>query len=70
LPLAVANHSGTTDTAYIAIGAIGSASFAVLLAYVVSLGARKPWARPIEVSPPDAIVNDRLQTAPARLGSR
>jgi hypothetical protein len=70
LPLAVANHSGTTNTAYIAIGAIGSALFAVLLAYVVSLGVRRPWARPIEASPPDATVNDRLQIAPARLGSR
>lgn len=70
LPLAVANHSGTTNTAYIAIGAIGSASFAVLLAYVVSLGVRKPWARPIEASPPEAVVSDRLHTGPARLGSR
>jgi hypothetical protein len=66
LPLAVANHSGTTNTLYIAIGAIGTALFAVILAYVVSLGVRKPWARPTEASTPEVPVSDRSQTAPTR----
>lgn len=61
LPLAVALHSGTTNTTYIAVGAIGTALFAVLLAYIVGLGVRKPWARPAEAaaSPDNQTVTDR-----------
>jgi hypothetical protein len=70
LPLAVALHSGTTNTAYIAIGAIGTALFAVVLAYVVSLGVRNPWARGIEPLPTEAHVSDRSQTIFDSLGSR
>jgi len=66
LPLAVALHSGTTNTAYIAIGAIGTAFFAVVLAYIVSLGVRKPWARPMEALPAEAGVSDRLHPTPTR----
>jgi hypothetical protein len=63
LPLAVALHSGTTNTTYIAIGAIGTALFAVVLAYVVSLGVRKPWVGPsVEASPAEASVSARSQT--------
>jgi hypothetical protein len=50
LPLAVALHSGTTNTTYIAVGAIGTALFAVLLAYIVGLGVRRPWARPADAT--------------------
>jgi hypothetical protein len=50
LPLAVALHSGTTNTTYIAVGAIGTAVFAVLLAYIVGLGVRRPWDRPAEAT--------------------
>jgi hypothetical protein len=70
LPLAVALHSGTTNTAYIAIGAIGTALFAVVLAYVVSLGVRNPWARGIAPSPTEALVSDRSQAILDSLGSR
>jgi hypothetical protein len=70
LPLAVALHSGTTNTAYIAIGAIGTALFAVVLAYVVSLGVRNPWARGIAPSPTEAHVSDRSQAILDSLGSR
>jgi hypothetical protein len=63
LPLAVALHSGTTNTAYIAIGAIATALLAVVLAYVISLGVRSPWARSAEASPADATGSDRSQAA-------
>jgi hypothetical protein len=69
LPLAVANH-GTTNTAYIAIGAIGSALFAIVLAYVVSLGVRKPWAPAIEAPPAEAGVSERSQTSFDSVGAR
>jgi hypothetical protein len=71
LPLAVALHSGTINTAYIAIGAIGTALFAVLLAYVVGLGVRKPWARPADATESAAQLNvsDRLHIAPTTLGA-
>jgi hypothetical protein len=65
LPLAVALHSGTTNTTYIAIGAIGTALFAVVLAYVVSLGVRKPWVRPeVDAPPAETSVSVRSQTVP------
>jgi hypothetical protein len=65
LPLAVALHSGTTNTTYVAIGAIGTALFAVVLAYVVSLGVRKPWVRPeVDASPAQTSVSVRSQTVP------
>ncbi|MFZ0715932.1 hypothetical protein [Mycobacterium sp.] len=70
LPLAVALHSGTTNTAYIAIGAIGTALFAVVLAYVVSLGVRTPWARGTAPSATEADVSDRSQAILDSLGSR
>jgi hypothetical protein len=70
LPLAVALHSGSTNTAYIAIGAIATALFAVVLAYVVSLAVRKPWAGPVEASSARAKANDRLQTALETSGAR
>jgi hypothetical protein len=50
LPVAVALHSGTSNTTYIGIGALLTAAFAVILAYVISLGVRKPWARPEDTS--------------------
>jgi hypothetical protein len=66
LPLAVALHSGTTNTAHIAFGAIGTAFFAVVLAYVVGLGVRKPWAQPMEASPPEETVSAADKPAWAR----
>jgi len=61
LPLAVTLHSGTTNTTIIAVGAIGTALFAVLLAYIVGLGVRSPWARPADAteSPDEPIVSQR-----------
>ena len=70
LPLAVALHSGTTNTAYIAIGAIGTALFAVVLAYVVSLGVRNPWAPEIAPPPAEAPVIDRSQNIVGSVESR
>jgi hypothetical protein len=70
LPLAVALHSGTTNTTYIALGAIGTALFAVVLAYVVSLGVRKPWAPPMDAAAAEASVSARSQTTPISEGSR
>jgi hypothetical protein len=43
LPLAVALHSGTHSSALVALGAIGSAGFAVVLSFVSSQPFRKPW---------------------------
>jgi hypothetical protein len=43
LPLAVALHSGTHSSALIALGAVGSAGFAVALSFVSSQAFRKPW---------------------------
>jgi hypothetical protein len=70
LPMAVALHSGTTNATHIAIGAIGSAFFAVVLAYVVGLGVRKPWARPTEPSPSEKSVGDRSQSSLGWVGAR
>lgn len=61
LPLAVVLHSGTTDTANIAIGAVGTAVFAVVLAYVVSLAVRKPWVQPTQTPPSEFEVSDSAQ---------
>lgn len=44
LPLAVSLHSGTTNHFYLQLGAIGSGIFAIVLAWVISLAVRKPWA--------------------------
>jgi hypothetical protein len=49
LPLAVSLHSGTTSSTWLAVGALGTAFFSVVLAWIVSLAVRKPWivdARP------------------------
>jgi hypothetical protein len=70
LPVAVALHSGTTNTSYIAIGAIGSALFAVVLAYIVSLGVTRPWAAQAKVPVPEAAVSDRSQPTAGLAGSR
>ena len=70
LPLAVALHSGTTNTAHIGIGAIGSALFAVVLAYFVGLGVRQPWVRSTEASPAEKSVSDRSQTDLGWVGVR
>ncbi|WP_157121210.1 hypothetical protein [Nocardia miyunensis] len=50
LPLAVSLHSGTTNHFYLALGALGSGAFAVVLAWIVSLAVRKPWARTNETA--------------------
>ncbi|MFE3002164.1 hypothetical protein ACFXG4_45250 [Nocardia sp. NPDC059246] len=51
LPVAISLHSGTTNHLYLALGALGSGAFAVVLAWVVSLAVRRPWARPNETAP-------------------
>ena len=70
LPLAVANHSGTTNTGFIAIGAIGTALFAVLLAYIVGLGVRRPWARPTDASPGEQAVSNRSHNTADSVAAR
>jgi hypothetical protein len=62
LPLAVALHSGTTNSAHIAIGAIATALFSVVLGYIVSLGVRMPWAQ-TTASSGETGASDRLPTA-------
>jgi hypothetical protein len=70
MPLAVALHSGTTNHLYIAAGAIGSALFAVVLAYIVGVSVRRPWAQQANATPPHAsrseIPTDEL--SPIRIG--
>ena len=70
LPLAVANHSGTTNTGFIAVGAIGTALFAVLLAYIVGLGVRTPWARPTDASPGEQAVSNRSHNTADSVAAR
>jgi hypothetical protein len=70
LPLAVALHSGTTNTIYIAIGAIGTALFAVVLAYIVSLGVRKPWAQAPDTLPAEAHMSVRSHASAEPHGAR
>lgn len=56
IPLAVANHS-TTNSVYLAIGAILTAALAVVLAYVVRLAVAKPWAPAATESSAQVAVN-------------
>ena len=46
LPLAASLHSGTTSQLYLSLGALGTAAFAVTLAWIVSEAVRRPWGPP------------------------
>lgn len=61
LPLAVVLHGDTTNKMLLDLGALGSAAFAVVLAWVVSLAVRRPWAGPTPTPVADDAGNASLR---------
>jgi hypothetical protein len=65
LPLAVALHSGTHSSSLVALGAIGSACFAVVVSWVGSQAFRQPWPVTARVPVAAAVAEPRRVAAGA-----